>query len=292
MASTIVESSITITYCEYKNNYGSTGGIFAIYNYFEFELYSSTFDSNYAENGAIMNIQMISTISTNSKIRVSQNEFKYSNASDTGGIASISHSMLDAMFDNNDYLENEGVSGGIFYITDCTSMNLMEENFLKSEADFGRIVYSIATDFDFAISDSLVEWKEFDYDTHIEYVEDNDDEASTSFYFTGSGTTIVSRKNHYTHNNLAKKGGVYQMNNVNFADYGSKFYNNSALYGGAISCQECIIELDASVFSENYGKYGGALYLESESYLLMSDIEFSYNDADNSGGCLFITTRS
>mmetsp|Transcript_9840 Transcript_9840/g.9689 ORF Transcript_9840/g.9689 Transcript_9840/m.9689 type:complete len:296 (+) Transcript_9840:274-1161(+) len=256
------------------------------------EVFSSTFEYNTATDGGIMSIQLTSTLTENSFMRMSQNDFFYSNASDAGGIAVISHSMLDVQFDNNDYEENNGYVGGIFYIADCGTLRLMEEEFQGNNGEFGRIVYSIAAGLAFSISDTLVEWEDFNYTLYEEYIANNTQNSSSSFYFTGSGTTIESIKNTFTNNNLAKKGGVFYLNNVNFTDYGSKFFNNSALLGGAITCQECVIDLDGSIFELNYGKYGGALYLESEAKLTMHDAEFRYNNAYSSGGCVFITTRS
>jgi len=127
LASSWKQSRISIQDCTYKHNYGQTGGVFSIYNFFFLELFQSKFEHNTAEQGSIFNIQLITTIEKNSYMVIAQNNFYNSSASDSGGIASIAHPMLEANFYKNRYRHNYGNQGGIFYITDCALLQLSRE---------------------------------------------------------------------------------------------------------------------------------------------------------------------
>mmetsp|Transcript_30033 Transcript_30033/g.29287 ORF Transcript_30033/g.29287 Transcript_30033/m.29287 type:complete len:82 (-) Transcript_30033:2811-3056(-) len=78
---------------------------------------------------------------------------------------------------------------------------------------------------------------------------------------------------------FASQGGVFYVIDTTMYDYGSKFIHNSGILGGGISCAKSDLELEFTIFEENYALYGGAFYIESESSLLLSNAEFRSNAA-------------
>jgi hypothetical protein len=69
-ASSTTQSSITISSCTYSNNFGGTGGIFAIYNYFDFTLASSVFNDNIAIYGGIFYLSSLTSQTYYSKATI------------------------------------------------------------------------------------------------------------------------------------------------------------------------------------------------------------------------------
>lgn len=51
---------------------------------------------------------------------------------------------------------------------------------------------------------------------------------------------------------------------MTFKDQYSVYKNNSALYGGAISCTTCVMEIDGNEFYYNMALSGGAIYVDNE----------------------------
>ena len=46
----------------YKNNYGESGAVFGIYNYFYFNVYDNKFDENFAKIGGVYDMKLFSPI--------------------------------------------------------------------------------------------------------------------------------------------------------------------------------------------------------------------------------------
>ena len=55
------------------------------------------------------------------------------------------------------------------------------------------------------------------------------------------------------------------MNTVTFSDSYSVYKNNSALYGGTISCTTCLITGTGNEYSYNMAVSGGGIYADSEA---------------------------
>ena len=54
---------------------------------------------------------------------------------------------------------------------------------------------------------------------------------------------------------------------MTFYDSSSEYKNNSALFGGAISCSSCHLFLSGNLFSYNIAKEGGSIMAESVAYV-------------------------
>ena len=69
-----------------------------------------------------------------------------------------------------------------------------------------------------------------------------------SVFFIQGAKLVKSDSNTYQNCYVAKDGGVFSLIQSNFYDVGSVFKSNAALYGGAINCNECYMDLMGSIF--------------------------------------------
>ncbi len=69
-------------------------------------------------------------------------------------------------------------------------------------------------------------------------------------------------------NNLVTMNGVVYINKGNFSDFGSKYYYNAAIYGGAIKIKDSqVAVIENSIFVNNYAVQGGTIYMEESTNL-------------------------
>ena len=78
-------------------------------------------------------------------------------------MASIDHDSVKILLYKNYYENNNGESGGVFYITKGYEMTLYNETFMANNGGTGRIFYSLASNFNILLSNSLISWKEYDF---------------------------------------------------------------------------------------------------------------------------------
>ncbi|ORX87048.1 hypothetical protein BCR32DRAFT_289585 [Anaeromyces robustus] len=120
-----------------------------------------------------------------------------------------------------------------------------------------------------------------------------------------SNNSTINIKNSYLINNrnthIHKCGNIYMKNNINLKIHNSTFNdNNNGGFGGAL-CLDNIknlnLEIKDSIFKNNYGLNGGALYLSNKDILDSSDlynasliiknVNFYSNQAENFGGAIY-----
>ena len=199
---------------------------------------------------------------------------------------------MNIISDNN-YLENNnGANGGVYYISSVKQVQLRDDHYYMNNGAAGRILNSIAADLIFNISDCTIEWENHTEEEQLEYLEEENQNSSSTFYITGVGSQITSRKNLFKNNLLTDMGAIFSLSYTTFSDYGSEFLHNGGILGGAIQASHSWLDLEQTLFMNNYGVYGGAFYIESESSLVLRDTNFIGNSAYTQGGCIFITTRS
>lgn len=111
-------------------------------------------------------------------------------------------------------------------------------------------------------------------------------------YFASPNTIIYSSTNIYENFIEIEKGGVYQLDMVVFEERFSKYMNNSAYQGGAISCTKCSMTTIGNTFQYNIAYEGGVIYLESDSIIISKQDKFISNSGLQYGGVLFATTNT
>jgi hypothetical protein len=93
----------------------------------------------------------------------------------------------------------------------------------------------------------------FNYSKAVSYLDNFEYEFTTGLYFTGTDTTITCTDNNYYNHYLNLRGAIFQLDTVTFSDTSSTYTNNTALYGGVISCTKCTMTLTGNTFSYNMG---------------------------------------
>ena len=147
-----------------------------------------------------------------------------------------------------------------------------------------------------------------------------------SFSLTGGilcafSSNISIHSGSFTENSASNGAAVYCYKGAHVNIVNSKFVNNKATaYGGVIHQLECHVSVARSNFSHNEGKLGGVVYHDSfeitdtlkledcffynnsakrggvmyisNSYVMISKCQFSYNVAREHGGVLFLTSET
>ncbi|CDW90560.1 UNKNOWN [Stylonychia lemnae] len=87
-------------------------------------------------------------------------------------------------------------------------------------------------------------------------------------------------------------GGIFNLQNTQFSDLGSKFKQNSAYSGGVISSSYSQITLYESEFEDNVAYEGGVIILDQNSNLDADYISMKRNYALGEAGCILARTGS
>jgi hypothetical protein len=72
----------------------------------------------------------------------------------------------------------------------------------------------------------------------------------------GVTSTIGEYRNCYT----CFSGGIYTLVSTKIVDTNSKYYQNAALLGGVIYCDNCLASITTSQIHDNDAISGGVLY--------------------------------
>ena len=102
------------------------------------------------------------------------------------------------------------------------------------------MLYSDSHYLNFTMVNSLVEFNHnFSFDYIYKYINLNTTDVQNKLFdFFGimyfENAIIIGNNNSYYNNFVSSKGGVYTLRDCKYSDTGSRFANNSALYGGAI----------------------------------------------------------
>ena len=79
---------------------------------------------------------------------------------------------------------------------------------------------------------------------------------------------------------------------MKFTDSLSEYKNNSALFGGAISCTSCRLYMSENKYSYNMAKEAGTILADSIATVYLEYDILEYNTALQNGGGMIIMTRS
>lgn len=144
IGSTSKQSVAKFSYNTYEENYGSLGGIIAAYDNFDITFSHNDFSFNWASKGGIAYSTELSSGSENSTLYFYSNDFDYNEASSQGGIAFISHSLLNIYFEACSIINSYAPTGGVFYVSSVIIFDLYENSFEENYGTDGSIIYSTA----------------------------------------------------------------------------------------------------------------------------------------------------
>ena len=80
------------------------------------------------------------------------------------------------------------------------------------------------------------------------------------------------------------KGTIYLTRGSKLIGRTSEITNNLALYGGAVHCEDAVVELQDVQFRKNFASRGGGLLLHGSSSCSLTDVFFDNNFAIEGGG--------
>eukprot|EP00347_Sterkiella_histriomuscorum_P024148 403332142 len=108
---------------------------------------------------------------------------------------------------------------------------------------------------------------------------------------TGAVSVQVS-KSSFSQCGISNKGGIFNLQSTQFSDENSKYFQNSAAYGGAIQMVDGLVKIKNNKFYDNYSRRGGAILISSNSQLLITGSEFYNNYAYEDAGVIYMETGS
>ena len=82
------------------------------------------------------------------------------------------------------------------------------------------------------------------------------------------------------------------MEDSNFTDLSSEYYNNSAIQGGVVKATGSNIQLTESIFRYNYAQEGAVVQIDNDAQLRARKIKTEKNHATIVGGVFQVLTYS
>eukprot|EP00347_Sterkiella_histriomuscorum_P017498 403349122 len=196
-----------------------------------------------------------------------QNPMRYFEASDgNGGFFYIQNSMMKLITTGcywQDLWAKE--SGGLIFGGELSSFSLNDcelQNITSGQE--GSFFYSTSNQIDFKIQNS--------------------------FYFD-SAVNVSSVGNEFRFCYVTESGSIFSLKNTQFYDEDSKYYQNAALYGGSLYCQNCSINLQNVTFQKMYSRYGGIIFGQDTIKLTIQNVSFLDTQAYQ-GGIIYATTST
>lgn len=95
-----------------------------MYDYFDITLTDNTFNNNLAGKGGILYVTELQQGSNPSSMTFSANNIYNNTATQQGGIAWLSHSLLQLTVTKTNIYLNYAPTGGVFYISSLRSLTL------------------------------------------------------------------------------------------------------------------------------------------------------------------------
>lgn len=245
-----------------KNGYSENGG--AIYSNGNLIIDNCVFSNNTAVNygGAIyQNGKLVLTISSS--------KFIDNSAAFGGAVYSAIHGKSTVT--NSEFISNAAIKFGGAILADA--INCENSHFKFNTASDGAAIYS---------NDLL-----YLYNSSLMF-----NNASNC----GGSVMVASLKsvNSYFSSNMAKYGGaVYGMVDANLNIYNSTFTNNEAVEGGSIYTSGLRLNVNDSIFKNNYASLnGGAIYSYDYYHANCKNSSFIQNMALNKGSAIYFATRN
>jgi len=217
----------------------------AIYTLINFTLSNSTVSNNSADFSG--------TIYCNEKndIIISKTNFTKNKATKNGG-AIYNYKSNITISDDSSFSSNQGENGGAIYNNE-SSPNITDTTFTSNTAINGGAIYN------YGHSNTTLSTSKF-----LNNLAENGG-AVYNYYSRVSYTDTLFRN---TNSNNKKGGAIYSMNSdetITECIFHKNIINGVDGYGGALYSNNSDIKILHSNFTQNYGKYGSALYLESDS---------------------------
>ncbi|CDW79966.1 UNKNOWN [Stylonychia lemnae] len=291
-----VDSTISIYKSEMSHNQADSGGAFEFENACEVIIDNSQFEQNQATSqGGIMSITNSKSGTIPSTTILIKNCQKFDGAkAKLGGLLYVNHPAITIVIQNVKMTGQEAtISGGIAYITRGKILNITNSEATNFKAPNSQFLFSSSPDMQINIINSQVTCNTFyDHQVAIDQLSvlNLTSVSQNTIYMTGTGK-IYSQQNTYKSCGILEEGAVFRINgDIDFYDKQSEFYENSAIFGGVISCTGCNIQLMKTKMHNNLAYKAGAIKLDSQAYLNAQYTNFYQNRATTVGGVIVALT--
>jgi hypothetical protein len=114
----------------------------------------------------------------------------------------------------------------------------------------------------------------------------------TCAIFIKSAQAFDMKSNTFFNCYHSDRGGVFRLEDSNFTDLSSEYYNNSAIQGGVIKATGSNIQLTESIFRYNYAQEGAVVQIDNDAQLRARKIKTEKNHATIVGGVFQVLTYS
>ncbi|CDW88401.1 UNKNOWN [Stylonychia lemnae] len=269
----------------------------------------SIFDYNWAfqEGGAVMVKRAVPTYTIDTKLIMRNCIFNRSRSVTQGGafriedkylIFDISNSVFQDIYAESidGYSSENSLStyGGIIYAALFKKILINECTVTDVRSGEGVFIYSISQEDVINITNSIFKCSsdkldEFEIKQFVSNGENDYDGGFSIFY-----GKVLTENNIYSNCHKSYSGALFKLQESQLIDKSSRYLSNSAFYGAAIqaSGNAAKIQIESSIFSENYAYNGGAIKLENYASISVVDCLFQDNYAKNSGGVFLIQSGS
>ncbi|MFD1553395.1 hypothetical protein DNU06_06935 [Putridiphycobacter roseus] len=312
-------SQIKIADCLFKNNIANlnmAGGGIQIFSddSTDIEINHSEFDSNIADSGA-----GLSLIGSPHRISLFKSIFKNNVSADYGGGIGGSGSGLFIQLDSCLFTENKAHLGAAISTLSTSYIGVNNSEFIKNHAFSGGAIHthsgSVGLGPTFIVNHCQFEDNSADFFggsiytlKHVEIMDSNFSLDSADY---GGSVYCVSAKvskSTFSDSYAEVKGGsIYtRSGNPSLDVIHSSFYNNEALYGGAIAMAANFssgynlgaMQIDSSEIFNNSADYGGAIHMyvtdgfsgNSAGSMHINTSKIYNNNANLDGGAIHMSS--
>lgn len=306
-AITAKTSSVTVEDSEFERNCANNGGAIYIEMNSTIIISRSTFEENFVD-GCYDNKGGVLYSESGSVVTITASEF-YNNRAEGqgtayGGVLFVIQTQL--RIDESIFKYNKGGGGGVICacvdIPDCgTSIKIRNSNFTDNEAlSTGGVLFTLyvllaVSHSHFSNNKAKHSGGVIDFSGDFDsggYITVSDSHFVNNTAEHGGGMSVVLSdvmliRNKFV-SNSAENGGGVSLSDANITFNDCSFVQNVANNeGGAINAKVLQTNITKCTFTYNTASSGGALHITIQSNIEFSDVEMSYNSA-NQGTMFFI----
>ncbi|CDW71354.1 UNKNOWN [Stylonychia lemnae] len=294
------ETSLEIDGDKINNSFASAGGVIYVNQFSPLSVSNSVFVYNQAlKYGGVAHISQPVNPTIQTTMKFSHTSISGSHSGMQGGVFYIDSNELSLIDMNAIDINNSTTtqSGGVFSINaldgelrfrsdDPNKKSIMS---VFAAENYGSCIYSVATNLKLNISQTIVQGKlTYNRDSVRSRLSAQTSNFAGAIYISGSTKGIFSNYNEYRNCYIGSIGGVYTLISITMIEIGSTYFQNAAVGGGAIKCDSCILKISKASFSSNQAYSGGAILLDNQAQVNISQTSMTYNYAEQKGGVINI----
>ncbi|CDW82328.1 UNKNOWN [Stylonychia lemnae] len=226
-----------------------------------------------------------------SQIQIVNSTFQNIQVQGAGGII-FSPFIVDYIIFDRVIIKNitSKYQGGLFFFN-STSEDYFNLKIINSyitdfkSLDKGQFLFATLKNFKLEISETTIECSSTLTEIQSELSES---QSIGAIYIQNSIQGLFTKHSIFRQCRESKDGSLITLENTYFEDYESKFENNLASYGGAITCNFCRMKMTKTQFINNIASQGGCIFTDQTVNLHFLQISVLNNTAYRDGGFIFL----